>query len=49
MVNYCLRVGLKNGVTGRFKLTKLVYGELQRYGYYSWYTLSAIEIATTIL
>lgn len=25
MVNFCLDAGLKNGVTGRFKLTRLVY------------------------
>ena len=49
MVNYCLEVGLKNSVTGRFRLTKLVYGRLQRYGYHSWYALSAIEVATAIL
>ena len=49
MVNYCLKVGLKNAVTGRFKPTKLVYNELQRYGYHSWYILSAIEVATAIL
>ena len=49
MVNYCLEVGLKNNVTGCFKLTRLVYGELSKFGYHSWYTLSAIEIATTIL
>ena len=49
MVNCCLEVGLRKGVTGRFKLTKLVYGELSKFGYHSWYTLSAIEIATAIL
>jgi len=49
MVNYCLGVGLREGVTGRFKLTKLVYGKLSKLGYHSWYTLSAIETATAIL
>lgn len=49
MVNYCLEVGLKNGVTGRFKLTKLVYKKLTKYGYHSWFVLSAIEVAATIL
>ena len=49
MVNYCIKVGLERGVTGRFKLTKLAYRELRRYGYHSWYALSAIEIASTIL
>ena len=37
MVNYCLEVGLKKNVTGRFKLTRLVYGELSKFGYHSWY------------
>ena len=49
MVNYCIKVGLERGVTSRFKLTKLTYRELRRYGYHSWYILSAIEIASTIL
>lgn len=49
MVNYCLEAGLKNRVTGRFGLTRLVYGELQRHGYHSWYVLSAIEVATALL
>jgi putative transposase len=49
MVNYCLDVGLKNCVTGRFKLTRLVYHKLTKHSYHSWYVLSVIEIATTIL
>ena len=49
MVNHCLEVGLREGVTGRFKLTKLVYGKLSKLGYHSWYALSAIETATAIL
>jgi len=49
MVNYCIRVGLKKGITSRFRLTKEVYHRLTRYGYHSWYALSAIEIATAIL
>jgi len=49
MVNYCLEVGLKKGATGRFKLTRLVYGEISKFDYHSWYALSAIGTAAAIL
>jgi len=48
MVNYCIRVGLKN-ITSRFKLSNEVYHRLNDYGLHTWYSLSAIEIATVIL
>ncbi len=47
--NYCVQVGLEKGVTSRFKLSNIVYHKLIEYGYHSWYVLSAIETATTIL
>jgi len=49
MVNYCIRVGLKKGITSKFRLTNEVYHELTKYGYHSWYVLGAMEVATTIL
>ncbi len=49
IVNYCVQVGLEKGVTSRFKLSNIVYHKLIEYGYHSWYALSAIETATTIL
>jgi len=49
MVNKCIDVGLKHGVSSRFRLIKLVYRELTCLGLHSWYVLSAIEVATTIL
>ena len=49
MVNHCIRVGLKKGITSRFRLSNEVYHELTRCGYHSWYVLSAIEVATAIL
>ena len=30
MVNYCLEIGLREGVTGRFKLMRLVYGDTSK-------------------
>ena len=49
MVNYCIHVGLGKGITSRFRLTGEVYHRLMKYGYHSWYVLSAIEVATAIL
>jgi len=49
MVNYCIHVGLGKGITSRFRLTGEVYHRLMKYGYHSWYVLSAIEVAATIL
>jgi len=49
MVNYCIRVGLEKGITSRFKLSNEVYHDLTKYGYHTWYVLSAIEVANVIL
>jgi len=49
MVNYCIHIGLEKGITSRFRLTRETYHRLMGYGYHSWYVLSAIEVATTIL
>ena len=49
MVNYCIQAGLENNITSRFRLTKVVYQDLMRHGYHSWYVLGAIEVATAIL
>lgn len=49
MVNYCIHVGLERGVTSRFRLSNEVYHDLTKSGYHTWYVLSAIEVATTIL
>lgn len=49
MVNYCIHIGLERGITSRFSLSKEVYHELTKHGLHSWYILSAIEVATSIL
>jgi putative transposase len=49
MVNYCISIGLEKNITSRFKLTNEVYNELSKYGLHTWYSLSAIEVATAIL
>ena len=49
MVNRCIDIGLEHGVSSRFKLSKLVYHELTKFGLHSWYVLSAMEVATIIL
>ena len=49
MVNYCVQVGLKKNITSRFRLSNEVYNELNRCGLHTWYSLSAIEVATAIL
>lgn len=50
MVNHCLRIGLAKGITSRFRLSSEVYHELAKtYGLHTWYALSAIEVATSIL
>jgi putative transposase len=49
MVNYCIYVGLEKNITSRFSLSNEVYNELNKHGLHSWYSLSAIEIATAIL
>jgi len=40
---------LEKNITSRFKLSNEVYQELCRHGLHSWYSLSAIEVATSIL
>ena len=49
MVNRCIDVGLKKGITSRYALVREVYHELKQLGLHSWYALSTIEVATTIL
>jgi len=49
MVNYCIRVGLEKNITSRFKLSNEVYPYLRRLGFHTWYYLSAIEVAASIL
>ena len=49
MVNRCVDVGLEKGITSRYALVREVYHELRQLGLHSWYALSAIEVATTIL
>nr|MDO8133201.1 hypothetical protein [Candidatus Njordarchaeum guaymaensis] len=49
MVNYCIRVGLEKNITSRFKLSNEVYPYLSGLGFHTWYCLSAVEIATSIL
>ncbi len=49
MVNYCIHVGLEKNVTSRFKLSNLAYHKLVECSLHSWYTLSAIEVAASIL
>ena len=49
MVNYCVHIGLEKKITSRFKLSNEGYHELNKYGLHTWYSLSAIEVATSIL
>jgi putative transposase len=49
MVNYCIKVGLEKNVSSRFNLQNEVYHHLGEFGLHSWYSLSAVEVATTIL
>ena len=49
MVNYCIHVGLEKNVTSRFRLQNEVYHKLTENGLHSWYVLSAVEVATSIL
>ena len=49
MVNKCIDVGLEKGITSRYALVREVYHELRQLELHSWYALSAIEVATTIL
>jgi putative transposase len=49
MVNYCIAVGLEKNATSRFKLQDQTYYQLGKHGLHSWYSLSAIEVATAIL
>jgi hypothetical protein len=49
MVNYSISVGLEKNVSSRLRLQDEVYHELGKFGLHSWYGLSAIEVATTIL
>jgi hypothetical protein len=48
MVNY-IRVGLEKNISSRLKLSKEVYPYLSGLGFYTWYSLSAVEIAASIL
>jgi putative transposase len=49
MVNYCIAVGLDKNLSSRFKLQDETYRHLGEFGLHSWYGLSAVEVATTIL
>ncbi|WXG47220.1 MAG: transposase [Candidatus Atabeyarchaeum deiterrae] len=49
MVNYCIRVGLEKNVTSRLRLQSETYHQLSGFGLHTWYSLSAIEVATAIL
>jgi len=49
MVNEAVRVGLEKNITSRFSLSNEVYHRLNEYGLHTWYNLSAIEVATSIL
>jgi putative transposase len=49
MVNYCIHVGLEKKLTSRLGLQGEVYHQLSGFGLHSWYSLSAIEVATVIL
>jgi putative transposase len=49
MVNYCIHAGLEKNVSSRFSLQNIVYHELGNFGLHSWYSLSAVEVATAIL
>ncbi|MCS4541905.1 MAG: transposase, partial [Euryarchaeota archaeon] len=49
MVNYSIFIGLEKNITSRFKLSNEVYHKLAESGLHTWYVLSAIEVASTIL
>lgn len=49
MINYCIRIGLEKRLTSRFPLQNEVYHQLGRFGFHSWYSLSAVEAATAVL
>jgi putative transposase len=49
MVNYCIHTGLEKNISSRFCLQNEVYRELGAFGLHSWYSLSAVEVATAIL
>jgi putative transposase len=49
MVNHCIRVGLEKNVTSRLRLQSETYHQLSGFGLHTWYSLSAIEVATAIL
>jgi putative transposase len=49
MVNHCIRVGLEKNVTSRLRLQSEIYHQLRGLGLHTWYSLSAIEVATAIL
>jgi putative transposase len=49
MVDQCIHVGIEKNLTSRFKLERVVYRQLSEFGLHSWYTLSAVEVATAIL
>jgi putative transposase len=49
IVNCCIRVGLEKNLTSRLRLQNEVYHELGGFGLHTWYSLSAIEVATAIL
>jgi putative transposase len=49
MVNCCIRVGLEKNVTSRFRLQSETYHQPSGFGLHTWYSLSAIEVATAIL
>ena len=48
MVNFCIHIGIKKGISSRFKLQNEVYHAL-RSEYYSHYILTAVEKASAIL
>jgi len=49
MVNKCIDIGLEKGITSRYALVRETYHELRRPELRSWYALSAVEAATTLL
>ena len=49
MINHCIRVGLEKNVTSRLRLQSETYHQLSLFGLHTWYSLSAIEVATAIL
>jgi putative transposase len=49
MVNCCIHLGLEKNVTSRLRLQSEAYQLLSGFGLHTWYSLSAIEVATAIL